>query len=256
MGRSPLADLRPGEHAGRVARRACARYCGGGTTGAPSTAAACHTQRGSQRKAARHRDEVRVTGRNDFLRLRRRGDQPDGHRACAGRVADCARQRHLIPRPEWNLLRRAKRRRSTRRSNRSHARRAGARIRSTRRAKAPVDPVGARQAHAERPSHGPCATNGVEHFERERNAPVERSAVRIRACIGDRRQEFVQQVAVRHVQLECVDACAVGAPRAGNERIAYRRKTPRIERGRRRPHAARAPAPMAQRASSRRRRAG
>ena len=97
---------------------------------------------------------------------------------------------------------------------------------------AAVDPVGARQTHAQRTRGGPRGANGVEHLERERDALVERSAISVSAGIRDRRQEFVQQVAVRHVQLECIDARALCAARAFRERVADRCQALRVQRGR------------------------
>ena len=56
-------------------------------------------------EAARHRDEVRIAGRDDCLRLRGRGDQPDRHRAVRRSRGGSRARTHLVPWPERNLLR-------------------------------------------------------------------------------------------------------------------------------------------------------
>ncbi|MNT67681.1 hypothetical protein D3C72_2058460 [compost metagenome] len=50
----------------------------------------------------------------------------------------------------------------------------------------------------------------MEHFEREAGASRVVAAVLVRAKIGERRQETRQQVAVRHVQFEDVEAEVAG----------------------------------------------
>jgi hypothetical protein len=51
----------------------------------------------------------------------------------------------------------------------------------------------------------------VEHLEREARAVLEAAAVRVGAPVRQRREEARQQVAVRHVQLDQVEAGRVGA---------------------------------------------
>jgi hypothetical protein len=57
----------------------------------------------------------------------------------------------------------------------------------------------------------PGAAHRVEHFEREADAVRKVASVRVDAPVRDRRQEFVQQITVRHVQLDRIDAAALGA---------------------------------------------
>ena len=235
-------------------RGALRRYCGGGTTGAPSTAAACHGQRGSHRKRARHRDEVRVTGGNDCLRLRRLGDQADGHRAMRRSRGGLRATKALDSQARVESFARGETPPLDVSIHRSRARRAGARIDRLVERTAAVDPVGGRQAHAERPSHGPGATNGVEHFERERmrlsNDPPYASVRHWRSATGIRAAGSRAPCAAR------VRRCRAVGARARWRRM--HRVSPQDPAHRARPaapHAARAASPMAQRASSRRRRA-
>ena len=60
---------------------------------------------------------------------------------------------------------------------------------------------------------GPRRAHRVEHLEREAHAVLERAAVLVGAPVRERREEARQQVAVRHVQLEQVEAGPLGAAR-------------------------------------------
>ena len=59
----------------------------------------------------------------------------------------------------------------------------------------------------------PRRAHRVEDLEREAHAVLERAAVLVGAQVGERREEAREQVAVRHVQLEQVEAGLVGAAR-------------------------------------------
>ena len=75
---------------------------------------------------------------------------------------------------------------------------------------AAVDPVGARDAHAQRAAKG--LAHGFEHLQRKADAVFKRAAIRVGALVGNRRQKLVQQIAVRGVQLHRLDAQLLAAP--------------------------------------------
>ncbi len=94
----------------------------------------------------------------------------------------------------------------------------------------PGRPVGAGDAHRHRASGGEGLAHGVEHLEREPHPVLEAAAVLVVALVRQRRQELVQQVAVRAVQLHGVEAETGGPPRRGGEGVADVREAPAIER--------------------------
>ena len=79
--------------------------------------------------------------------------------------------------------------------------------------------------------------------ERKAQAVLERAAVLVGALVGDRRHEAVRQIAVRHVQLDLVEADAQRALGGGDEGLAhalhvgfghFARRVPALARGQRR----------------------
>src|SRR3546814_21034854 len=72
-------------------------------------------------------------------------------------------------------------------------------------------------AGAERLVRRPDRAHRLENLEREAHAVVERAAVTIIAAVGNRRDEFMQQVAMRTMQLDQVDAGTVGPLRRLDE---------------------------------------
>ena len=75
------------------------------------------------------------------------------------------------------------------------------------------------------------------HFERKTHASLEITAIGILASIAERRQETVQQITVRHVQLEHAKAAGAGAPGGIDEGlpdlcqpvgIEFRRRVPTV----------------------------
>ena len=129
------------------------------------------------------------------------------------RLLDGARQRHLIARADRNLLARRRGRRSRR------GWRAAARLERLRErdrlldVPAALDPVGAGDAHGDRPVGRKSSAHRIEHFEREAHAVLEAAAIFVVAPVRERRQELVQQIAVRAVELDGIDAEPRGAPR-------------------------------------------
>ena len=87
-------------------------------------------------------------------------------------------------------------------------------------------------------SLGPDRAHGAEHFQRIAQAVLQRAAVFVGALVGQRRDEAGQQVAVRAVQLQPVEAglapparCCARSPRApGPCRRASSRATSRSRR--------------------------
>ena len=67
---------------------------------------------------------------------------------------------------------------------------------------------------------GTTARTALRDFERKAHAVFERAAVIVGAPVGDRRHEAVQQVAVRHVQLDGVEADAHRPLGRGHEGVA------------------------------------
>src|SRR5258705_13385214 len=60
------------------------------------------------------------------------------------------------------------------------------------------------------------------------------AAILVSALVGDRGEELVQEIAVRRVYLERVDAEPVGAPGRRHKRLAHPLKARRVERMRHR----------------------
>ena len=78
---------------------------------------------------------------------------------------------------------------------------------------AALGPVRRRNAHKQRQMIRPRSAHSVGHLEQQPDAIVEAAAVPVGALVGKRRQEFVQQVAVRRVNLNKIESSLVGAPR-------------------------------------------
>ena len=76
---------------------------------------------------------------------------------------------------------------------------------------AALDPVGGAQAHEQRLVHGPGVPDGARDFQQQPHAVLEGAAVGVGAGVRQRRQELVQQVAVRGVNLDGVEAGHLGA---------------------------------------------
>src|SRR6185437_5919628 len=81
-----------------------------------------------------------------------------------------------------------------------------------------VDPVGGGDAKKEREPPGPHAAYALYYLAQKSRAVVEVAAVRVRAGVGERREEFVDEVAVRTVNLEHAEAGVQGTARAVRER--------------------------------------
>ncbi len=82
---------------------------------------------------------------------------------------------------------------------------------------AAVDPVAGRDADGQRQLGRPGRAHRRDDLEQEARAAGEVAAVAIAALVGERREELVQQVAVRRVHLEQAEAGRVRAPRGRRE---------------------------------------
>ena len=76
---------------------------------------------------------------------------------------------------------------------------------------AALDPVGRRHPHADRLVGGNAARTASNTSSGKRMRFSRRAAIFVGAPVGDRRQELMQQIAVRAVQLDGVDAEPLGA---------------------------------------------
>ncbi len=99
----------------------------------------------------------------------------------------------------------------------------------------PRHPFGNREAHEERQVRGPLRAYRVDRFEQEACAIFERAAVTVGALVARRREEFVDQIAVRGMQFEDLKACLAGAARRlaeGGDDLGDRRIVHGPQRGR------------------------
>jgi hypothetical protein len=67
-------------------------------------------------------------------------------------------------------------------------------------------PVGPRDPHADRPVRREGLADGVEHLERKAEPVLQRAPVRVVPEVRQRRQELVEQVAVRPMDLNGVES--------------------------------------------------
>jgi hypothetical protein len=154
-----------------------------------------------------HHDQIGATRRQDRVRVVDRLHVADGHRRHVGFVADLIGEMHL----EHTAVDRLRVRRGS--SGRHVDDRAAVLLQRPcddhgvvgRHARG-ADPVARGDAHGDRLRARPRGAHRVEHLERIAHAVLERAAVRVRALVRQRRQEARQQVAVRHVQLDQVEA--------------------------------------------------
>ena len=67
---------------------------------------------------------------------------------------------------------------------------------------AAFDPIRAGDAHRHRPLRGEYRAHRLEHLKREAQPVLEAAAIFVGPHVGQRRQELVQQIAVRTVELD------------------------------------------------------
>ena len=162
-------------------------------------------------RAAADADEVGFARGDDVFGLLRPGDEADRHGRQAGRLAHGFGERRVVAGRERDLLPRidlagrhvhvvaAKRLELVRERNRVLD------------GGAAVDPIDCRDADAHRLVGGPRLAHRLEHFERVAHPLLHAAAIFVRALVGERRQELVDQVAVAAVHLDDVVADALGA---------------------------------------------
>ena len=160
---------------------------------------------------ARQRHRVGVALGEDALGLLGLGDQADGDHRQVHRLLHAPRERQLVAGAQRNLL-------GGRDAAGGHVhRRATARLQLAREGDrvlhvpAAVHPVGGGHAHPHRPLGGEGRAHGVEHLQRKAHAVGQAAAVGVGAAVGQRRQELVQQVAVRRMNLDARQPDARGA---------------------------------------------
>ena len=78
---------------------------------------------------------------------------------------------------------------------------------------APAGIVLDREAHEQRLGRRPVGAHAFHHLDGEPHPVKFAAAILVVAHVGERREELVDQVAVRHVEIENVEARLVGAPR-------------------------------------------
>src|SRR6185312_14481964 len=183
--------------------------------------------------AARERDHVGLAGGYDVLGLFRFGDQADRHGGDARRLLHALRQRYLVAGAERNLL-------QGRYAARGDVDPVDAALLQflgkfdrLRQVPAALDPIGGGDADADRLLLREGFAHRIEDLERIAHAVLERAAIFVGALVRNRRQELMQQVAVRAVHLDCVDAEPLGAFGGGDKGVADPRETRVVQRKRR-----------------------
>ena len=170
-----------------------------------------HRERRIDQMRPRQRHEVGAAGGDDGVDLVGAGDRADAHRRDAGVVADLVGERRLV----HAAVDRLGVRRGLAGGDVDQVAAGlgeGARHRDRIVAgEAAVLPVGRRDAHRHRLVLRPGLAHGAEHLEREAQAVFQRAAVFVGALVGQRRDEAREQIAVRGVQLDHVEARALGA---------------------------------------------
>ena len=154
-------------------------------------------------------------------------DQADRDGGEPGRLPDRLRERHLVAGAERNFLQR-------RNAARGRVDPVDAALfqflrefDGLRQIPAALDPVGARtRAMPTGLSCGNAARTASNTSSGKRMRFCKRAAILIGALVGDRRQELMQQIAVRGVHLDGVDAEPLGALGGRHERVAHALRAP------------------------------
>ena len=178
------------------------------------------------------RNRVGLAGGDDGLGLLGLGDQADRNRRQSDLVFDPVRKRHLVARAELDGLLR-------RHPAAGHMDcRAAARLQRVRQGQGAFDvpaaghPIGGRDARPHRQARREGLAHGLEHLERKTHAVGQAAAVFVVALVGDRREELVQQVAVRGVNFHAVQAQPRSAQRRRGKLGAHALQTIAVERRR------------------------
>ncbi|MNV29397.1 hypothetical protein D3C71_1206210 [compost metagenome] len=185
--------------------------------------------------AAGQRDRIGMAMAQDRFGLRRLGDQAHGDDRHAQLVRlDRLRERHLVARRQRNLLARVV---ATAGDVQELA---AARVQHVRQGRGLLDipatghPVAGGDAHTYRDAIGDGLAHGIEHAHQQAHAVFQRTTVVVLAAVAQRRQELVQQVAVRGMQLDQIHADAFGATGRSREGFNHGIDTGQVQFGRRR----------------------
>ena len=167
---------------------------------------------------ARHDDEIGLAVGEYLLGKVRRVDQADGT-SCDVRAAAYRRcKRHLVAGVQGDLLLRRHPAAGT--IDEIDLAAAFQQLREFDAAvevPAAVDPVGGGYAHEQRLVVRPLGTHRVYDFQQITHAILEASTIAIRALVGQRRQEFVNQITVRRMHFQEIEARLARAPCVGSE---------------------------------------
>src|SRR5690606_7806206 len=151
-------------------------------------------------------DHVRVAGAHNGFGLIVVGNQPDGDNRHLHRLLYRASQRHLIARPHGDLLPRVQT------SAGNVDRITAPRFERLRKLDGllyiptTLYPVGAGYAHRDRTVSRKSTANRIKYLEREAHAVFKTATITVIAMVGERRQELVQEIAVRAMDLDRIDA--------------------------------------------------
>ncbi len=164
-----------------------------------------------EQHAAAERDHVGLSGGQNVLRLLGLGNEADGHGGDAGLAADALGKRHLVAGADLQLLLRD--RASARRSDvvAAPSLELGREHDAVIERPAAFGPVGRRDAHADRLSLRHHGADRVVDLQREPHAALQRPAISVGALVGERREKVVNEIAVRAMNLDHVEADPVGA---------------------------------------------
>src|SRR6267142_1204231 len=156
-------------------------------------------------------DHVCLARAHDVLRLV--GAPDHSHRSCldGGLPPDALGKRRLVARPDGDLHAGQKPARGAVDQVHALTREASRQLDRLIDVPTALHPVGRRDAHEQRPAVRPTRPHGARDLQQDADAVLERAAVGVRAVVRERREEFVEQVPVRGVQLEDTEA---GAERA------------------------------------------
>ncbi len=168
-------------------------------------------------EGTRQRDHVGLAFGDDRFGLARRGDQPDRARGDAGLALDLLREGAVGVRDHGRAGLggdAAGGRADEVEPGRFQGLGKSDRVVGRQPA---FHPVAAGDADPERDRLRHDRAHRARDLERKAHAGLERSAVAVRALVGDRREEAVQEIAVRAVQLDGVDAGAERALRSIDE---------------------------------------
>src|SRR6266851_8096274 len=160
------------------------------------------TPAGIPEQPARKRDHVGLAFGDDFLGLSRFGNQADCDGDDAGVLADAFGERDLVAGSDGNRLVLHQPAARTIDPVAAESLQFPGEHDGLLEVPAALDPVGARDAHAERLAFRPRRAHGGKDFQRKAHPVGERAAVLVVAPVRERRQEFVHQIAVSRMQLD------------------------------------------------------